>query len=86
MNVSFHIPAEMEHALRQQAALAGQDIEAFLQRMVTEVIADQVPSSPARSRSHAEFMAKLQEVIDLHPRAKNQMDDSRESIYAGCGE
>ena len=41
-------------------------------------------SIPARSTE--DFMARLQEVINLHPAVTTFVDDSRESIYAGRGE
>ena len=38
------------------------------------------------AKSPEDFMARLQEVIHLHPTVTTFVDDSRESIYAGRGE
>ncbi len=86
MHVSLPFPAEVEHAIRQRALQAGEGIESFLQRMVTETLAVDEPAPAPRARSHAEFMAKLREIGARHPGSNGRMDDSRESIYAGCGE
>ena len=52
------------------------------------VEASESEPSPRRKRklSLDEFKEKIQEIIDLHPVSNGQMDDSRESIYEGCGE
>lgn len=39
-----------------------------------------------RNTSHEVFMTRIRSIISLHPHAGANMDDSRESIYAGCGE
>ena len=84
MNVNINFPAEIETALLRQAAAAGQDVATFVKDVIIERLADEHP--PAKSSSHAEFMAKLHGVIELHPASNGLVDDSRESIYAGRGE
>ncbi len=85
MSVSIHFPDEIEHALRRRAAAVGQDITTFVTQIVTEQLADE-PEVSARAASHEEFMAKLRGIISLHAISNGNVDDSRESIYAGCGE
>ncbi len=85
MNISVNFPAEIEQALIRRAAAAGQDVATFVKEAVAERLAEEAPP-PAKSASHTEFMAKLREIIDLHPMSNGGVDDSRESIYAGRGE
>jgi plasmid stability protein len=85
MNVNINFPAEIETTLLRRAAAAGKDVETLVKELVTERLAEESPA-PAKLGSHDEFMAKLHEVIDLHPVSNGSMDDSRESIYAGRGE
>jgi hypothetical protein len=85
MTVSITFPAEIETTLLRRAAAAGTDVETIVKEFVTERLAEENPQ-PARATSHAEFMAKLHGIIDLHPVSNGSVDDSRESIYAGRGE
>lgn len=39
-----------------------------------------------RNVSPEAFMTRIRSIIAMHPHAGANMDDSRESIYAGCGE
>jgi len=85
MNVSIHIPTEIETVLRHRAAAAGTDIETLVNKLFTERLAEEYLPAP-KVASHDEFMARLRRVIDLHPKSNGSVDDSRESIYAGRGE
>lgn len=85
MNVSINFPAEIETALLRRAAAAGQDVAAFVKDVITERLADEA-LTPVRSTSHDEFVARLHDIIDLHPVSNGRVDDSRESIYTGRGE
>lgn len=85
MNVSITFPVEMETPLRRRAEAAGKDVATIVKEFVSDRLAEEA-SPPATATSHAEFMAKLQRVIDLHPRSNGSIDDGRESIYAGRGE
>jgi hypothetical protein len=85
MNVSINFPADIETRLLRRAKVAGKDVATLVQEFVAEWLAEE--SSPvAKPHSHAEFMAKLNRVIELHPASTGFLDDSRESIYAGRGE
>ena len=83
--MTITLPIELESALRQRAALAGKDIETFVREILTEEVSNQ-PTKNIRTLSHEEFVAKLRGIIALHSESNGKMDDSRESIYAGCGE
>ena len=84
MSINVNVPVEFEEALRRRAESEGKDLSTFARELLMEEVADEVPAK--RKLSSEEFKAKLQEIIDLHPGGKGKMDDSRESIYAGCGE
>ena len=85
MNVSIYFPTEIETTLRRRAAAVGKDVETIVQEIVTEVLAED-RSYQRGGASHEEFMAKVHEIISLHPVSNGLVDDSRESIYAGRGE
>lgn len=84
MTLIIHLPAEIEHAVRERALAAGLDLDSFAAKVLTEEIAE--APEPARRISRDEFQERLQRIINLHPIAKHFVDDSRESIYAGRGE
>jgi plasmid stability protein len=85
MTVSINFPAEIEAALLRRAAAAGKDVETFVKEAVRDRLAEESPPT-TKLASHAEFMAKLHEIINLHPISNGAVDDSRDSIYAGRGE
>ena len=85
MNISISFPDEIENALRSGAAAVGVDIETFVKKIVTEQLADD-RSNPKPGISPEEFAKRSAAWIRLHPVLDHAIDDSRESIYAGCGE
>jgi len=86
MNVSINFPAEIETRLLRRAAVAGKDVETIVTEFVAECLAHESAPPAKVATSHAEFMAKIRAIIDLHPPWNGSVDDSRESIYAGRGE
>ena len=85
MSLSVSFPAEIESTLRQHAVAIGKDVETFVRELVVEEVAE-ATGSPVRKRSHAEFKAKIDTMIQSHGIRNGKFDDSRESIYAGQGE
>jgi hypothetical protein len=85
MNVSIHIPAEIESALLQRASATGKDVATIVRDYVVERLAEDAPP-PVTIGSHQEFTNRLRQVIAMHPISNGTVDDSRESIYAGRGE
>jgi hypothetical protein len=85
MNLSITFPPDIEETLLRRAAADGKDVETIVKEFVRERLADESPLPPTTA-SHAEFMAKLHALIDLHPMSNGSVDDSRESIYSGRGE
>jgi predicted transcriptional regulator len=86
MTLTIELSSEIEQRLQAQAAAVGCDLSSFVQRLLTENLEDEVPIAGQPRRSAAEFMARLQAIMDRHPGSGGHLDDSRESIYAGCGE
>jgi hypothetical protein len=84
MTITLDLPEDIATALELRAAASGQDVASLLREMVVENVQDEIPVR--RARPPEEFMAQLQEVIDLLPQPSGVIDDSRESIYAGRGE
>lgn len=85
MKVNLNFPAEIETILLRRAAASGKQVETIVKEFVAERLAEENPPS-VKIASHAEFMAKLHRIIDLHPPSNGTVDDTRESIYAGRGE
>ena len=86
MMLNLQLSSETEATIRQQAAVAGQDVEAFVLQAVAEKLADVDARSSLPSRNGKDWLQKLHACIDLHPVVTRFVDDSRESIYAGRGE
>lgn len=86
MTLTIELTREVEARLQAQAAAAGSDLSSFVQRLLADNLEADPAITPKPRRSHAEFMAKLREIGARHPGSNGRMDDSRESIYAGCGE
>lgn len=84
MTITIDLPEELADALAARAVATGQDVASLVREMVVENVQDEIPIR--RPRSSAEFMAQLQEIIDLLPQPCGTIDDSRASIYAGRGE
>jgi len=86
MTLELQIPADLESQLRQQAAIAGQNVSDFVIKAVEEKLAESDSQRSPSAPNETEWMAKLRELIELHPVVTHVVDDSRESIYAGRGE
>ncbi len=85
MTLQLELPADIEHALRARAAAAGMDLAAYVTEVVAERLAEPDPDAPPEmSEPPRRFAERLQTWIDLHSRRADVLDDSRESIYAGC--
>lgn len=89
MTLHLELPAEVEGALRAQAAAVGKDVASFVAEVVADRLAepgDEARNPPRHGRSTQPFAERLQAWVDLHPRSAGTVDDSRESIYSGRGE
>ena len=83
MNINIPITEQIEAALRRKAA--GQDLNEYIQRLVVEEAEEELPLPPQGETTEA-FMTRLRAMVDRHAVRCGHVDDSRESIYRGCGE
>jgi hypothetical protein len=86
--VTITLPPDTEKCLRDKATLIGQSLESFLQRL-----ADRAASAAngggrlgGAELTPDEWIAEWEELTANQPAIPVQVDDSRESIYAGRGE
>ena len=82
MNLRIHIPEHLNSILTARAAECGKDIESYVVDSICEQL--DVPNSVASPAS--DFDSWLVEVRKLIPSVATEVDDSRDSIYAGRGE
>lgn len=85
MNISIPITEQIEAILRRKAATYGEDLNAYIHRLVLEEAEEDLPVPPAGETPES-FMQRLREMIAGHAIRSGHVDDSRESIYAGRGE
>lgn len=85
MNISIEIPDLVEAALRRKAATFGQDLSEYLQKVAFEEAEEELPTPPSGESADA-FMLRLRAMVQRHAVRCGHVDDSRESIYFGCGE
>lgn len=83
MNLRIQIPEHLNSILTARAAECGKDVESFAVDSLCEQL--EVPSS-STSESAADFDSWLVEIWKLVPSVGTNVDDSRDSIYAGRGE
>ncbi len=77
MTLTLNLSPELESQLRQAADQAGEEVEAFVLRLVRERVAD--PESPIED--DAAWKARLDTWLSSHRPVDHLVDDSRESIY-----
>jgi hypothetical protein len=93
-SLTIHLAADVEQKLRDQASRAGKSLETYVvdlaERAAKEHSANGVVKPIASVRpedlSAEEWVAKFRAWVDSQPRRDVIADDSRESIYEGCGE
>ena len=85
MNINIVIPDQVEALLRRKAAANGQDVSEYLKKVAFEEAEEDLPMPPSGESTEA-FMSRLRAMVQRHAIRCCHIDDSRESIYAGCGE
>ena len=85
MTLQIHLPSELEAVIRERAIASGIDVETYVLNVMKDDVIDELPSPP-RGESTEAFMSRLREMVLRHAVRSGHVDDSRESIYAGCGE
>lgn len=76
--MELQLPPDLEIQLDQLAA-TGTDVTAFVAQSIREGFERQKQDEPVISE--AEWQAGFQQWADSFPVRKNEVDDSRESIY-----
>jgi hypothetical protein len=91
MTLNLKLSNEAETKLREQAKAAGKDVEGYVRDTIEEKLAlapanlQTQTSSPPNAKD--EWLARFDSWVNSHPIRPNvELDDSRESIYAGRGE
>ena len=83
MNLMLNLPADLEASIRKHAENAGLDLADYVLRTLrlsdTDVFNRQTVSDE-------QFASSLNRICEIHAQANMAFDDSRESIYEGCGE
>lgn len=86
MNIDLRLPSEYVEVLQQHVAATGEDINTFVTDIVTDSLQAEVESARSRKVRQGTFAEWLQQWANRHPRLEQDIDISRESIYAGCGQ
>ena len=83
MNLMLNLPADLEATIKKHAEEAGLGLADYVLRTLRLSDTD-VTVLPTLSEE--QFAASLKRLCDIHTGASTTFDDSRESIYEGCGE
>jgi hypothetical protein len=83
MNLKIDLPADLEAIIKKRAEQAGLDIPAYVVQTLRILDLDQVVDT---SITNEQFEASLQRLSEIHANVPAQFDDTRDSIYEGCGE
>ncbi len=87
MMVTLDLPPAVERELKERAAKGGQTLEEYLRSLaVRDVAASPAFSYPPGFASPEEWVKAFREWSASHLPVDHFVDDSRESIYSGCGE
>jgi hypothetical protein len=86
MNIDLRLPSEYVEILQQHVAATGGDIDTLVSGIVADSLQAEVESARSKQISPGSFAEWLQQWANRHPRLEHEIDISRESIYAGCGE
>ena len=84
MNLTLHLSPELEAKLREQAKAEGKAPE----QVAMKALEMQLESGPlaAATMSAEQWVADIRSWATSHRSLPREVDDSRESIYAGRGE
>jgi len=85
MNLRIELPPHIEELLKSKAAQAGLDVEAFVLETISERLEPKTDGNLS-SISAEQFSEWIANWSKQFPVLDHQIDDSRESIYAGRGE
>jgi hypothetical protein len=83
MNLMLNLPADLEANVKKRAEQAGLDLPAYV--LQTLRVSD-IELTGERAISNDQLEASLNRLREIHAKVSSAFDDSRESIYEGCGE
>ena len=86
LKVHLQLPSEYLAALQQHVAATGGEIDSYVSNIVADSLQPEVEAARRKQTSQGTFGEWLQRWANRHPRLDHEIDVSRESIYAGCGE
>jgi hypothetical protein len=92
MNLILHLPPETEALLKSQAEATGKAPEEFALSALQAQLREATGRPKQRSRrtrqklTPEEWIADIRKWSESHDHGVVNADDSRESIYDGCGE
>lgn len=88
MSVTIDLPPDTEAKLREQAARRGTSLEDYLRQLALRwaFTAEDAAMAPAEARTPEQRVADWLAFVNSHQDITAVADDSRESIYEGCGE
>ena len=86
MNLKIDVPANLEIELKLRASAAGKEVADFVIDALREELFQGEPTIDGPNPLALTFSDWLFKWRQLAPKTSHFVDDSRESIYAGCGE
>jgi len=86
LSILLQLPPEYIDVLRQRASAQGENLDAYISHIVAEEVQAELEAARGTADKANDFGQWFRAWADRHPRVDNIIDDSRESIYAGCGE
>jgi hypothetical protein len=85
MTLTLQLTPDVETKLRERAAAAGKDPVGFALDALQEKLGF-IDGSSSNEASPEEWVKEWRTWAAAHPKLSFEVDDSRESIYAGRGE
>jgi len=83
MTITLTLTPEVEHKLREAAAINGETVEQYIARLAEQSVAG---GSDPSAIPYEEWRRRFQEWLAGHEPSSGIVDDDRDSIYAGRGE
>jgi hypothetical protein len=91
MTITLNLSPEVEQRLRRKAAVNGQPLETYLEKLIGQVAQPETSTSAQPKRSPDKMLAdqliaEFRAWAASHRSLPTIADDSRENIYEGRGE
>jgi hypothetical protein len=86
LNIQLQLPSEYVDELRRRASEHGENLDVYISHIVAEEVQAELGATRRNGSNAKDFGEWFKAWADRHPRVNHIVDDSRESICAGCGE